>query len=176
MRPEEQEILYCLEQFGTLKKIQLIRFIQKNRSVTERILNNLIKAHEIFEDGKYVTLAPNPNKERDDKTLMAFWVLAEFGDQINSKDYYRADYPAQIFFIKDNREYEIVAFKPSDEHIISILTNKAQLSKDLHYIFAVNSESMMASIPPMPYTADYAVVQDDKVTFYGLKETQNQGD
>ena len=146
MRPEEQEILYCLEQFGTLKKIQLIRFIQKNRSVTERIINNLIKAHVIFEDGKYVTLTPNSKKEHDTKMLMAFWVLTEFGDQVNSKDYYRADYPAQIFFIKGDREYEIVAFKPSDEHIVSILLNKAQINKDIHYIFVVSSESMLTSI------------------------------
>ena len=77
MRPEQQEILYCLEQFGTLKKIQLIRFIQKNRSVTERIINNLIKAHVIFEDGKYVTLTPNSKKKHDAKMLMAFWVPTE---------------------------------------------------------------------------------------------------
>lgn len=170
MRPEEDEIMYCLQQFGILKREQIIRLIKKNRSVTEKIINNLIKAHFVFEDGEYIALTPNASKERDSKLLMAFWVLTEFKDQLNPKDYYRAEYPAQIFFIKNDQEYEIVSFKPSDEHIVSILLNKAQISKDIHYIFAVDSESMLSQIPKMPneYKVDYAVVKNGKVNFYGL--------
>jgi len=165
MRQEEDEILYCIEQFGTLTRNQLLRFIKKERNVTDKILSNLVKRGYIFTKNDY--FSSTPKMEYNERMIEAFWVMAQFNEEINPKEYYVANYPAQIFFIKDNKPYEIISFKPGDENLISIISHRAKISnEEIRYIFAVNCESILSDIPPLPFDAVFAVVDDSYVKFY----------
>ena len=71
------------------------------------ILDGLKKKQIILEDTPgYLTL--DLRSKSDIKKIQAFWVLLEFVDKIKPEEHYPANYPSEIFFLKQGTQYEIV--------------------------------------------------------------------
>jgi hypothetical protein len=170
MRPEEEEIIYCLQQFGTLRHEQIISFINKDHSVTEKIIQSLIKSCYIFETGnksEYLSTVPDNGHDVDQRTIMAFWVMIQFSDGIRPHDYYAENMPFQIFFIKDEIQYEIAVYQSGDELLAAIIENRARNSdEDGIVIFAVKDEGLLQEIPELTRETIFAVVKDKGVRLF----------
>lgn len=150
LQPEEQLIVDALRQYGCLKKEQLILMIHyKPRELVERILIGLAKRQVIFideSDNVKLDLRCDYNYQ----TEIAFWILLKYIMVIKPSEHYAANYPSQIYFLKDKNQYEIVVLKDGEDYILGPLANTDRTTSELEddsdemrYIIAIPSESMV---------------------------------
>lgn len=118
---EERLVLRCLSLYGCLQWEQLVKLISyKQEDVAERILVGLKKRQYIEEfDGGYVRLDPKTNP--DQRVINAFWVLLEYIGKIAPNAHYAADYPSEIYFMRDNAMYEIISLEENEGYLLSAL-------------------------------------------------------
>lgn len=145
---EEQVVIDCLSKYYCLKWEQLVQLLHyKTEDVAKRILSGLKKRQIIMEDGAgYIML--DPRTTPDPKTIAAFWVLLKFIKRINPREHYRAEYPSDIFFLKENVQYEIVVLNKGEEHLISMLkgynrTSSSEEEDEVRYIIVVQDEEQI---------------------------------
>jgi hypothetical protein len=145
---EEQLVVDCLSRYYCLKWSQLINLLYyKDEEVAQRILVGLKKRQLILEDdAEYVTL--DPRCTPDQKTITAFWVMLKFIKKINPKEHYKAEYPSEIFFLKENVQYEIVVLNPGEEHLINMLKGFNRNTSDdeedeTRYIIVIQDEDQI---------------------------------
>lgn len=175
---EEQLVIDCLSRYYCLKWSQLINLLYyKDPEVAQRILVGLKKRQLILEDeGEYVTL--DPRCTPDPKTISAFWVMLKFIKKINPKEHYKAEYPSEIFFLKDNIQYEIVVLNPGEEHLISMLKSYNRKTTDdeedeTRYIIVVQNEDQIeeclkrtSGMTVLFASVDYGEDEVPEVNFY----------
>lgn len=167
---EESLVINTLKMFSTLEREQvltmLVKGCQKVPETAERILNGLIKRREIFENTPYLSLLPTarPNS----KVLTAFWVLLHYIGQIRLDAFYPIRYPAQILFIKDNKEYEIMVYEPGDSHIVSVAEHVEQGCDDdiPTYLIVTTSENQLESIPKINFKAYIVLCNRQDLQFF----------
>ncbi len=146
---EEKIVIDCLSKYYCLKWEQLIQLLYyKEEDTANRILVGLKKRQLILHDEEtgYVTL--DPRSKPDTKTINAFWVLLKFIKKINPKEHYKAEYPSEIFFLKDNAQYEIVCIDKGEEHTIALLKGYNRITSDededeIKYIIVIQDESQI---------------------------------
>lgn len=128
---DERTIISCLSRYGVLKQKQLERlFPDKTPENIARIFRGLKKSQMILDDeDDCVKLDPRSKKIND--TIVAFWVLLKFINKINPDDHYPANYPAQIYFLKDKTEYEIMCVHSGMESLVRQLFNENRVNSDL---------------------------------------------
>ena len=128
---DERKIISCLSRYGVLKQKQLeMLFPETSPEMIERIFRGLKKSQMVLEDeDDCLKLDPRSKKEND--TITAFWVLLKFISKINPEDHYPANYPAQIYFLKDKTEYEIMCAHYGAEHLVRQLFNENRYNSDL---------------------------------------------
>lgn len=154
---EEKLVLHCLSLYGCLRWEQLVKLMSnKQKETAEKILNGLRKRQYFVEDeAGYVKL--DPRCEPDQKMITAFWILLERISKIVPNAHYAANYPAEIFFLKDNSMYEIVVVNKNEENYIRTLFLENRYNSNdeedaIKYIIAVPSvddiESCLKAIPP----------------------------
>ena len=151
---EEKIIIDALQQYGCLKTEQLIQLIPyKPRELAERIVMGLQKRQLLITDASG-NVKHDPRCDYDYKTEVAFWVLLKYIAQgsVKYNEHYQANYPSQIFFLKDNKQYEILVLMPNEDHLINVLvkTEKGCTSDDdegfddeTRYIIVIPSETMI---------------------------------
>lgn len=121
---EENMIISCIQLYGPLKIQQLVKYLShKDPEVAVRIIKGLFKSRYVYinEDG-YVSLLPF--QKPDDDIVKAFWAFLKFSPAIKEGFHYRCSYPSQIFFLKDNNQYEISVIKKGDEATVHFLKQK----------------------------------------------------
>lgn len=146
---EEKIVIDCLSKYYCLKWDQLIKLLYyKEPETANKILIGLKKRQLILhdEDSGYVTL--DPRCKPDQKTIDAFWVMLKFIKKINPREHYRAEYPSEIFFLKDNSQYEIVVLNKGEEHLISMLKGynritSAEEEDQIRYIILIQDENQI---------------------------------
>lgn len=175
---EERLILRALSLYGCLTYKQLRKLIiYKGDSTVDAILTSLKKRQLIEEfGGGYVRL--DPRTEPDDKLINAFWVFLERISKFKDVPNYKADYPSEIYFLKDNSMYEIVTLREGEEYLLKALflenRNNSQEDEDkMKYIIIVPStdaiESCVKNIPQdvidgkqvLFATVNYSVGEDE---------------
>lgn len=140
---EQREALSALVTYGDLRSEQLIKSMitkKKPREMAEKMFSELSRGQLIEEDGEYCTVGYKP--DADPKMVSAFWVLLKYWDKINRKQHYRANYPAQIYFVRDSSQYEIVVINEGEESDLRFLfmENHSNTSDDIiKYIVIVQS-------------------------------------
>lgn len=139
---EENIIVSCLSKYECLKWEQIIRLLyNKTEEVAQRIIIGLKKKQIILEDeGGYLML--DPRSSADDKKLAAFWVLLNFIETLRPEEHYPANYPSEIFFLRNGTQYEIAVLNPGEEHLINMLfmenrNNSAEEEDITKYILVV---------------------------------------
>ena len=118
---EETIVVNCLSKYECLQWEQVVKLLyNKKEEVAQRILVGLKKKQIILEDTPgYLTL--DLRSKSDIKKIQAFWVLLEFVDKIKPEEHYPANYPSEIFFLKQGTQYEIVVLNKNEEHLLKML-------------------------------------------------------
>lgn len=139
---EERIVVDCLSKYECLKWTQLIELLyNKPKDVAQRILIGLKKKQIILEDeAGYLML--DPRSKEDYRTVTAFWVLLQFKDKINPEENYKANFPSNIYFLKQGQEYEIIVLMKNEEHLLKPLfldnrTNSGDEEDEMKYIVVV---------------------------------------
>lgn len=118
---EEKMIVNCLQRYHTLRREQLIKLIQyKGLDVAQRIIKGLEKKQIIISDGGSYFSA-DIKCSVDDDLIKAFWVLLEFSGRIEKNAHYKAHYPANIRFLSDNMQYEIIVIDDEKEYLLNMI-------------------------------------------------------
>lgn len=148
--PDEQLIINCLRQYDCLRREQLIQLLYyKPRDIAEKIIASLIKRQFLIVD-ECDNIKHDPRCSYNFKTEMAFWVLLKYIPAIKPEEHYKANYPSEIYFLKDKNQYEIVVLRAGDDHILGLLANtdrdtgsEDDDSDETRYILAIPSTSMI---------------------------------
>lgn len=148
--PDEQLIINSLRQYDCLKKEQLVQLLYyKPRDTAEKIINSLVKRQLLIVDASD-NVKHDPRCDYSFKTEIAFWILLKYMSAIKPEEHYRANYPSEIYFLKDKNQYEIIVLRLGDEHLLGPLSNTDRSSGDMEddsdemrYIVAVPSASMI---------------------------------
>ena len=84
----------------------------------------------------------------DEKLITAIWVLLQYVPLIGSFNHHCANYPGQIYFLKDQTGYEIVVLSEGENLLPSLLATQ----DNLKYILVVPNEEMipMVTLPSAP--------------------------
>lgn len=147
--PDEKVIMYWLSQYGVMIQEQAIMLLyDKPRLTAQKIIRGLIKNNQIcYINGGYY-IGAGPMCKPDEKVITAIWVLLRYIGQINICDHHCANYPGQIYFLKDQAGYEIIVLNEG-EHMLPSLLNPQDWMK---YIIVVPNEEMipLVAVPDAP--------------------------
>lgn len=148
LKDEERLIVNCLSLYHTLRIEQIIKLIEhKDEEVAMRILRNLIKRQIIIYNQPYFSL--DMQCQPDNDTIKAFWVLLKWMPKLDKKlkdeIHNRAKFPANIYFLSNNSQYEIVVVNEGNESILNMLfateRESSQEPEDmLTYIIVVDDD------------------------------------
>jgi hypothetical protein len=173
--PEERTIMYCLSQYESILMDQAIKFLHtRPKQTAQKIIRGLRKQHRIsfLHEGSYI--GAGPISKADSKTEEAIWVLLRYIDQIGPMDHRKADYPSQIYFIRNEVSYEIIVLRAGEQRLTAHLHPR----EGLKYIIIVPDESMIPAVrlpdaPCMFATVTYGDGDIPEVTFYLQEEQPN---
>lgn len=173
--PEEKTIMYCLTQYESISMDQAIRFLhQKPKQTAQKIIRGLRKQHRLsfLNEGTYI--GAGPVSKSDPKTEEAIWVLLRYIDQIEPVAHRKADYPSQIYFIRNEMAYEIVVLRVGEERLTALLHPRDEMK----YIIVVPDESVIPTVrcpdaPCMFATVTYDDSDIPEVTFYLQEDQEN---
>lgn len=164
---EEQLIVHWLSQYGALP-VQLVqRMLQKPPDAAGRILHNLRRMGRISDIRGGYYLGLDPLSEPDQRTILALWVLVRYIGQIGPMDHYPAEYPAQVYFLKNSTGYEIVVLYDGEESRARLL----QPEDGMKFILVVPRIDMaqrlvLPEAPSMLATVEPGVEGTPQATFY----------
>lgn len=166
--PDEKVIMYWLSQYGVMIQEQaLLLLYDKPRPTAQKIIRGLIKNNRIcYINGGYY-IGASPLCKPDEKTITAIWVLLRYISKIGICDHHSANYPGQIYFLKDQTGYEIIVLNEGEYMLPSLLTPQEQLK----YIIVVPREDDIPRVripdcPCMFATVGYHGKNVPEVNFY----------
>ncbi len=154
--PEERMLLQWIQQYEVLSFEQAIRLLfHKPRSVALKIIRGLQKEHLISYVSRGNYIGAYPCSVPEPRRIDAIWVLLQFVEKIDHYEHHCADFPSQIFFLKEGMGYEIVVLRDGETHLSRLL----QSGEDLKYIIVVPNEQMipLLQLPDAPCL--FAVIQ-----------------
>ena len=166
--PDEKVIMYWLSQYGVMIQEQaLLLLYDKPRPTAQKIIRGLIKNNRIcYINGGYY-IGAGPLCKPDEKTITAIWVLLRYIGKIGICVHHSANYPGQIYFLKDQTGYEIIVLNEGEYMLPSLLTPQEQLK----YIIVVPREDDIPRVripdcPCMFATVGYHGKNVPEVNFY----------
>ena len=168
---DEKNVMRWLSQYGPLENRQLIKLLKCSDRVAFRIMKNLRKFYLISEVNGGRFYGTDPYGQPDRKMVTAVWVLIHFAEQIDPMAHHPADEPAQVFFLKENTQYEIVVIDQGEEHLLRILRPRAEVK----YIIVVPNMDIVDQLPLPEAPCLFAMVtaqgeDEPAVTFYAQEE------
>ena len=97
----------------------------------------------------------------------ALWVLLQFINNIALSSHYVAESPAQLYFLKENKSYEVIVLREGDEELLKI----KRIQEGVKYIVVVPDESWISKVHKLNAPCVYATIakeekQEPMVTFY----------
>lgn len=164
---DERYLLKWLSQYGTMTRVQVIKMLKKPEPTASKIIRGLVREQRIAELNKGEILALDELCKVNPKMDMAIWILLQFVDKVRPMAHYPATHPSQLFFLKENVGYEVVVLLEGEESLARLLP----ASKEVRYIFVVESVDMIGRIPLPDAKCIFATVTyqenaDPLVRFY----------
>lgn len=174
---EERLILNCLRIYECLRYEQLLTLINnKPEDTAKKIINGLKKRQYVFEDeAGYIKI--EPKTEPNQKTISAFWILLQYIGKINPDAHYRANYPSEIFFLRNNVQYEIVVLNNDEENLLKMLflENRASSTDEedaIKYIIIVpNADDIDVCLKNIPDSA----IENKQIMFATIEDFDEDG-
>lgn len=122
LRPDEKLVCTWLSQYEVLPKEQVIRLLhEKPRGTAEKIIRGLNKEHRLAYLSRGYYVGVDSQCKPDWKTITAMWVLLHFIEKVEPEHHRKANYPAQIFFLKEGIGYEILVISHGEEYVTKLL-------------------------------------------------------
>jgi len=166
---DEQYVIKWLSQYGALPKTQVVRLLRdKKQTTAEKIIKCLKKQMYISDISGGYYLALDQMTQPDQRVILAIWVLLKFIDRVDPMAHYPANYPSQIFFLKEDTGYEIVVLYENEQHLVRLL----QPQEDLKYIFVLPHIRMAQElrlpkvVPSLISTVDFNGQDEPEVLFF----------
>ena len=175
---DEQYVIKWLSQYGALPKSQVVRLLKdKPPATAEKIIRNLKRAQRIEDVGGGYYLGLDHLCKPDQRVILAVWVLLRFIDFVDPMAHYPATYPSQIFFLKENTEYEIVVLYDGEQHLTKLLHPQ---NEEMKYIFVLPNIQMASrlTLPEAPClfaTVAFHGGEEPDVLFY-TEEVMKDGE
>lgn len=103
----------------------------------------------------------NSDKIEINRNLInSFWILSEFAKESGPLNQFRAQYPSDILFIKDGKQFEIMSPTLGSEFQINVIKNKNQAIKKeedkVNLILCLANKEQLSRC--LPYTEDLNVL------------------
>lgn len=164
-KAELRELRRLLSEYGVLRVEQLVSFLHnKEESVVRNMISYLARNEYISKDEEYAASDKAAlTGGADRKVIAAFWVLLSRRKLVEYDS--RGEFPAQIYFFAEGREYEVIYVAMNDEaRIGSILTRREDAG--VSYIVVVD-EARQIEIIDIPNVVWFCTVErDGKLTKY----------
>lgn len=146
-KEELLEIKQLLKEYRVLRTEQLYRwFSGKERQVVGNMLSYLRRSGQLVSDPSGTLLAlnkPELAKGREEKRIVAFWVLSKFAGRV---DYHACgEYPAQLFFFMEGKEYEIIYVPYGNEGMMNALFSRRE-QRDAHILVIVEAPEQIEQL------------------------------
>lgn len=184
---DEKLIKQWLSMYGALPRMQIKKLLNKDKdSEATNLIKGLVKRGELYEQESGVFLALDPRQRMSERIIKALWVLIYYRNKVEPDNHYPADFPSEIYFLKDNQEYEIFVLNKGEEFKLHHLKRR----EGVRYIIVVPTidESYIATltIPDVEYiyaTVSYGCSGEAQVNLYAptkvaskLQDTQEEND
>lgn len=173
LRPDDWALLECLTEYCCLKDSQLRRYLKilRKRADYDIAIRNLRIRQYIFCGGGYVAI--EPNSMSDNKMLLAFEVLLWFMQSdpgIHQNAHCRGRNPAQILFMRNYDEYQIIVMeKETDVFLLNYLNTE---DLDIRYVWVIPDKKYIRLIHEkaakiqMKNKFLYAMIKGEAVQFF----------
>jgi len=155
---EEQHIIHWLSQYGALPKTQVAKLIHKPERIAKRIIHYLLKTRQVSLINNYY-IGLDPLQKPDAKIITALWVLLQFNGSVAMSAHYKANYPAQLYFLKNNKGYEVIVLDEGDDDLLKFV----QVQEEVKYVIVVPDVSMMQKLPKLNAPCVYATVTKEGI-------------
>ncbi len=167
---DERLVKQWLSMYGALPRMQIMKLLNKNKiSDATNLIKGLVKRGELYELDGGVFLALDPRQRMSERIIKALWVLIYYREKVEPDNHYPADFPSEIYFLKDNQEYEIFVLNKGEEFKLNHLKRR----EGVRYIIVVPTieESYISTlmIPDVEYiyaTVSYGCSGEAKVRLY----------
>lgn len=147
LRPDDRTLWECVSEYSCLLDSQLRRYLKilRDKANYDIALRNLRIRQYVFCGDTYVAI--EPNSRSDPKMLMAFDVLLWFMSSdpgIHQNAHCRGRYPAQILFMRNYDEYQIIVLEKETDIFLLNYINAEDL--DIRYIWVVPDKEYIGLI------------------------------
>lgn len=165
---DELNVIKWLSQYGALPRRQIINLLNKPKeSTSQKIIRNLLVRGEIVEQEAGYFYALDNYQKVNERTVTAVWVLLHYADKVKADAHYRASFPAELYFLMDNQDYEIIVLYEDEEYKLRHL-NKSNGTK---YIIVVPNLEIAKKLPllDVPHlfaTVNYGCTGEPKINFF----------
>ncbi len=178
---DEKLVKQWISMYGALPRMQIKCLLNKNKdSDATNLIKYLVKKGELYEQEGGVFLALDPRQRKSERVIKALWVLIQYRDRVKPDEHYPAEFPSELYFLKDNQEYEIFVLNKGEEFKLMHLKRR----ENVRYIIVVpNVEASYITslqVPDIEYiyaTVSYGCSGEALVNFFSPTQKQeNQSD
>ena len=170
----EGAVIKWLSQYEAIERRQLKEMINKSLNSSDSFVNSMLKQSRIanLEDG-YIGL--DHLCKPDYKLIKAIWILIEFIKNVEPMAHYPATYPSQLFFLLENKGYEVIVLDEGDEDLLK----RVQFNSEVTYIVVLPTMEMRKSLikinaPCIFATIDYTDAKRPKPSFYMVEKKNKE--
>ena len=144
----EGAVIKWLSQYEAIERRQLKEMINKSLNSSDSFVNSMLKQSRIanLEDG-YIGL--DHLCKPDYKLIKAIWILIEFIKNVEPMAHYPATYPSQLFFLLENKGYEVIVLDEGDEDLLK----RVQFNSEVTY--TLKNPTTLYNYQTHEYLGDY---------------------
>lgn len=147
IREDDRKVMDCVNEYGSLRLDQVREYMKNlDEASFERTLHDLKKRRYLHVNQGIVSI--DGRSQLDDKMVRAFWVFLRVfknAPTIRHNTHCHGPHITQIFFMKDNSEFQIVVFDEDDMCLVNMLL-KNQHMNYLKYIIVVSKLRMAKEV------------------------------
>jgi len=176
IKNDEYDILRFLRFFGPLKRTQVCQYFEnKINGNVNRIISNMCSRGILGYYDPRRLLFPSGRIDMDtvnDKMIAAFSVFLNFQDCADAV--YPTESPSQIYFVKQDKDYEIVVISKGEEESVSKLLSERETC-DVNYLIVIKDANQVADIKLKNISA-FCTIQKGEVQFYKPEGVENNNE
>ena len=164
---DEKEIIRIMSSYKLLHRSQLHKLFPNKKSGTvDNMLRKLARGKRLFinwETG-YVAAGKELFGKMNTELVCSFWLLLEFIEKVTYHT--TTEFPAQIFFITENDNYEILYVAQSQEAAVNAYFLKPKQQDICKRLVIVEDTAQIPNLNIPSVTAYTTVTVDGKISYY----------
>lgn len=164
---EEREIVRVVSAYKVLHRSQVQRLFPKKSSGTvDNMLRKLARSKRVFVDWQngFVAAGNEMFGTLNQAAVKSFWLLLEFIDKVTYHT--PTEFPAQIFFITEKDNFEIIYVADGQEAAVNAFFLKPNSQDICKRLVIVDDISQIQHLHIPAVSAYTTVTADGNVTYY----------